>query len=148
MEFAGSKGDREQNEGSDAMRILVVEDNYFIATALEDILRDADHEVLGPFATAEEALEVISTGEVDGALLDFSLREGDSVAVANELIRHGCPFAFVTGFGGADAIPPSLAQITRIKKPYSIEQILSVVESFRPRGERQVAEGQPAPSTQ
>lgn len=115
------------------MRILVVEDNYLIAMELEDILRAASHEVLGPFASSETTLQALSDPAVriDGALLDVRVGEGDSIAVAEELSRRSCPFAFVTGFSVAGAIPPSLEHVRRIKKPFLEADILDAVERFR-----------------
>lgn len=113
------------------MRILLVEDNYLIAMELEDILRTAGHEVVGPFATSEEAVRAIVDREVDGGLLDFRIGNGDSTSVAEELLRRACPFAFVTGYAGAGAIPSALEHVTRIKKPFREADILSAVERFR-----------------
>ena len=55
-------------------RILVVEDEFFVADDLVQALTRLGAEVLGPVATREEAFELLSTGErIDLAVLDLSL---------------------------------------------------------------------------
>jgi DNA-binding NtrC family response regulator len=112
------------------MRILVVEDNYLIAMELENILRAAGHEVVGPFAAPEQAVEALVRETVDGALLDFRVGEGNSTAIAAELVRRGCPFAFVTGSTGAATIPSSFAEVARIGKPFGEADILRALARF------------------
>lgn len=79
-------------------RVLVVEDDYFIAIELADALRDAGAHVIGPVANVRSALDAL--GEpLDVCSLDFRLGSETSVAVADELERRGVPFVFVTGTG-------------------------------------------------
>lgn len=113
------------------MRILIVEDDFLIAMALEDILVDAGHEVLGPFPTSAEAVAALASVPVDGAILDVRVSGGDSMPVASDLTRRGCPFVFVTGFGAPGMVPPAFAHARRLSKPYSAEDVLSIVAEFR-----------------
>lgn len=55
-------------------RILVVEDEYLIATTLSDQLEGAGSIVVGPVASVETAIKAIeSNPEIDAAVLDFNL---------------------------------------------------------------------------
>jgi len=57
-------------------RILVVEDEAFIALDLVMAIEDAGAIPVGPAATIAEALELISHDPPDGAILDVNLPDG------------------------------------------------------------------------
>ena len=57
-------------------RILVVEDEAFIALDLVMAIEDAGAIAVGPAATVAEALELISFDPPDGAILDVNLPDG------------------------------------------------------------------------
>ena len=81
-----------------AVRALVVEDDYFLATDHAKGLTDAGVEVIGPVGTVDEALEVLTrVPEINWAMLDINLRGKPVYAVADALIARGVPFAFATG---------------------------------------------------
>ena len=79
-------------------RILIVEDEYFLADDLRQILSDQRAEVLGPVATIANVLSVISnTGPIDCAVLT-------SIWAARPHSRFRCidpvkgPVPFATGY--------------------------------------------------
>ena len=80
-----------------AMRILVVEDEWLIADALEGILQSLGYSVLGPAATVDQALTFITQERPDAVLLDIGLGESDSLPVAQILAREGIPFVLLSG---------------------------------------------------
>ncbi len=80
-------------------RILVVEDDLMIAMLIDDVLKEAGCEVVGPFPRLAPALQAASAERLDGALLDINLA-GELVSpVADRLIERGVPFVFLTGYG-------------------------------------------------
>ena len=52
------------------LRILVAEDELLVLLVLENMLREIGCEVVGPVATVDAALDAISRGGIDGALLE------------------------------------------------------------------------------
>jgi CheY-like chemotaxis protein len=115
-------------------RVLIVEDEYFLADDIARALAQLGAEVLGPVATREEALDLLSTGErIDLAVLDINL-EGESVfPVADTLIEQGVPFLFATGYDQT-AIPAQYQQVPRWEKPFAPEalaQALSIIMRYR-----------------
>jgi CheY-like chemotaxis protein len=81
-------------------RILLVEDEYLIAEIMEDWLRQAGADVLGPVPNVEQALEIIGAEATapDGAILDVNLGYGEtSYPVADRLNELGVPYLFATG---------------------------------------------------
>jgi CheY-like chemotaxis protein len=115
-------------------RVLIVEDEYFVADDLGRALTQLGAEVLGPVATCEEAFDLLSTGEwIDLAVLDINL-QGESVfPVADTLLEQGVPFLFATGYDQT-AIPAQYQQVLRWEKPFAPEalaQALSIIMRYR-----------------
>ena len=80
------------------MHVLVVEDEYFIASALVRDLKKAGAVTIGPSPTVSGALKLIpETTQIDVALLNFKLRDGTALPLTEELRRRGIPFIFITG---------------------------------------------------
>lgn len=82
-------------------RLLVVEDEMFVAMLVEDLLRDAGCTVVGPVATVADALKLVEEGGLDGAVLDVNLGSETVYPVAAALQRVAVPYVFVTGYGAA-----------------------------------------------
>ncbi|MBS0411741.1 MAG: response regulator [Proteobacteria bacterium] len=98
-------------------RLLVVEDEVFVAMLIEDVLEGAGGAVIGPAARVDEALALIEAENPDGALLDVNLGGELVYPVAEALARLEIPFVFVTGYGAEGIAPPFKGRPT-IKKPF------------------------------
>ncbi|MCL6252071.1 response regulator [Altererythrobacter sp. KTW20L] len=86
-------------------RILVVEDEFFIAEMTSEMLTDWGATVVGPAYTLAEAKELAENRELDAAVLDMNLH-GDPVdAIADALNARGVPFVYVTGYAGVGTDP-------------------------------------------
>jgi CheY-like chemotaxis protein len=109
------------------LRILVVEDEYFLADDVRDALTDAGAEVLGPVPSIEDATALIEQeAHIDAAVLDVNLR-GDMVfPVADALRARGVPFAFATGYDRW-ALPERFADAVRVEKPLQARNIASAL---------------------
>ena len=104
-------------------RLLVVEDDYLIATDLARTFEAAGAEVVGPAATLDDALDLVEdTTHLDGAVLDINLHGEMAYAVADALLARGVPFVFATGYDEG-SIPPRFAHATRCEKPVEPERI-------------------------
>src|SRR5690242_15509080 len=90
-------------------KVLIVEDEYFIADDLVHQVTQAGARVVGPAATVEEALALLDEAPIDLAVLDINLRGNVDFALADALERRNVPFVFATGYDGA-TIPPRHAQ--------------------------------------
>ena len=101
-------------------RLLVVEDEYLIAAALERALEDRGAEVVGPAGYVEGALRLVEAegDRLDGAVLDINLRGERVYPVADVLAARGVPFVFLTGYD-AQVIPDTYAGVPRSEKPVS-----------------------------
>ena len=108
-------------------RVLIVEDEIFIAAELEDIVRDAGAEVVGPAMTAPEALRLIETQEITAAILDVRLGDHDSLRVARRLKDAGIPFVFHTGNGDSEVSSNNWPQAPVVKKPATPQALLAAL---------------------
>ena len=81
------------------LRVIVVEDEWLIATHLEDLLKDMGCQVVGHAAQCRQAVDLASEAEFDVALLDVNLAGTDVYPVAKAVAGRKIPFAFVTGYG-------------------------------------------------
>ncbi|MBR0646851.1 response regulator [Plastoroseomonas hellenica] len=111
------------------LRVLVLEDEWLIATEISATLERSGHRVIGPFASAQQAEETIQAGELDAALLDVRLAEGHSFAVADACLEAGIPFAFVTGVGSVD-LPVLFASCPILRKPFSEAALVAQIRSL------------------
>jgi CheY-like chemotaxis protein len=79
-------------------RILVVEDEFFIATTTCAMLEELGARVVGPALAVSEALELAESQEIDLALLDINLHGQSSLGIADMLADRGIPVVFATGY--------------------------------------------------
>lgn len=108
-------------------RILVVEDDFFVADSLALYLRALGADVAGPAPTVEAALDLIGGAErLDGAVLDIQLRGKLVYGVADALTARGVHFVFATGYG-PDAIPKRYNDAPRYTKPVEGERLVCLL---------------------
>ena len=108
------------------LRVMVVEDDPFIAIDLEDTLRGAGFDVDGPYASAQAACAAIRSREAplpDLATLDFELEDTDSTDVASALCQRNIPFVMVSATAPKQ-LGTSIRGFRRIKKPFSAEALI------------------------
>ncbi len=104
--------------------ILIVEDNALIAMNLEDILRDAGADVIGPIATLSEAERTATDAVVTGAVLDIMLEAEEVWPVARILAERGIPFIFSSGHFEQDTLPLEWAAHKIVTKPARAQDIV------------------------
>lgn len=105
-------------------RLLVVENEYYLADDARSVLCDEGAEVLGPVATVAEASVLIeNSASIQAVLLDVNLRGEMAFEVADALQGRGIPFAFVTGYDRT-ALPERFATVPRLEKPVNPAQLI------------------------
>jgi CheY-like chemotaxis protein len=101
------------------LRVLVVEDEGLVAMLVEAMLDDLGCAAVLSAASVREALDLVSRGGFDIALLDVNLAGERVFPVADELRRLGVPFIFASGYG-ADGLRPDLKDVPIIQKPFQL----------------------------
>ncbi len=112
----------------DGLRVLVVEDDYFIADEICSTLRENGAEVVGPSPDVERSLQLIRSKEIDCAVLDINLQGSFAFGLANELRQRGTPAIFATGYD-VSVLPSEFSGCVRLEKPVSLRGLLRAVEA-------------------
>ncbi len=111
-------------------RVMIIEDDPFIALDMQDVVESAGYGVIGPIASRDKALEIIDTDTPDCALLDFNVRGGTTAMVARRLETLGVPYMFVTGNSrDVEAALPELDALIRCK-PVAAKRIIGDLQSL------------------
>lgn len=113
------------------MRIMILEDDPFIASDLQNILEDKGHEVIGVFTSIADTYAHLSD-DFDYALLDIDVIGGKSFGVANALAQRDIPFAFVSASSPSD-LPYALREAAFIPKPFEEREILQSIDATSSR---------------
>ncbi|HEU4652767.1 MAG TPA: response regulator, partial [Steroidobacteraceae bacterium] len=109
-------------------RILVAEDDFYMASDTARALRGAGADVVGPCASQSRARSEIGSSSPTAAVVDINLGNGASFELASELRWHGVPFVFITGYDQA-VIPQDLADVPCLQKPVDLRQIVNALAS-------------------
>ena len=108
-------------------RILVVEDEPFIAMLLGDMLEELGFSVAATFPHIVEAQNYLATADVDIALLDVNLGDEKIDPVADILAERHCPFIFTTGYGRR-GIPQNYADRPVLQKPFQLDDLAKILQ--------------------
>ena len=104
-------------------RILLIEDDYFLAFELRNELVRRGAEVIGPFGKLDLARDLAkSVRSMDAAIVDINLNGELSFPLIDDLIRRDIPVIFWTGYD-TDVVPYRQRHITHILKTVSAATI-------------------------
>lgn len=109
-------------------KVLIVEDEWFLADDAARAIEAAGASVVGPAADEAEALALIAAGGFDLAVLDVNLGDGAGFRVAEALAAKDVPFVFATGYDRS-AVPVAFAGAPRLEKPYDPRRLAAVLEA-------------------
>ncbi|MBM0103103.1 hypothetical protein JM946_00015 [Steroidobacter sp. S1-65] len=110
-----------------ALKLLIVEDEWLIASETALQIVDAGWQVVGPSATVAIALKLIEVAAIDGAVLDIHLRDGErSLGIAAALRERDIPFLFASGHAAKEQ-RPGFEDVPVLAKPYSSSQLVAAV---------------------
>jgi CheY-like chemotaxis protein len=137
---AGGPGLRppvEQSGPLQGTRILVIDDEFLIATVIEDILRQAGAEDVVIAVNMQEAREALAERTLDLAMIDIQLDGSDSgLSLGKLAIARNIPFIFLTGYSRV-VLPEGFAAVPVLTKPYIPRTLVEALSDVlvRSRGE-------------
>ncbi len=117
-------------------RVMVLEDEALVAIEIEQALRSAGCEVLGPASRVPEALELLKAFCPHAALLDVNVAGEMSYPVADALALIDVPFAFVTGYAGSQAMPERFRNCAVVAKPFAASDLITTVDQMLAKGQQ------------
>lgn len=112
-------------------RVLVAEDEYFLASDTARTLRQAGATIVGPVGRLEQVEDLVERGGFDVALLDIQLDHDLVYAAADRVRAKGVPLVFLTGYD-KDAIPSRFHDTIFCQKPCPDEALIKLVKSVCP----------------
>jgi DNA-binding response OmpR family regulator len=116
-------------------RVLVVEDDYFVAQDLCSILRTRGATVVGPARSVRVGRELANAHRPDCVLLDINLHGEYAFELAEELQMRGVRTVFTTGYD-TTFIPPRLRSTACLQKPVDTNALVQTIR-IRPPGAAQ-----------
>ena len=124
------------SEQTERRRILIVEDEPFVALQLRTDLEGEGHEVIGPASSLAQGLKLAQSEGLDAALVDIRLGRDTSATIAEHLLARQIPFAFATGYSDSSMLPEHLHAVPRLRKPYALEDVRRMVRHLFSQHER------------
>jgi CheY-like chemotaxis protein len=106
--------------------ILILEDEVLVSMMMEDIVRELGVGTLHACTNATDAKAIAMSADIDCAVLDVILKDGDSTEIADILTLRGIPFIFSTG-SGVDSLPERHRQSPLITKPFADDDLRILV---------------------
>ena len=80
-------------------RVLVVEDEYFLAEDIGEALKALGARIVGPVGELEEAKDIVDSNvAIDAAIVDVNLRNEMVFPLARVLRARNVPFIFTSGY--------------------------------------------------
>lgn len=114
-------------------RILIVEDEYFLAHDLANEFSRHGADIVGPLCDVSETIELLASGaRIDAALLDINVRNELIFPLAHALRERKIPFAFTTGYD-KDWVRPEFANVPLCEKPLDLSAVVDCLAGLMPR---------------
>jgi CheY-like chemotaxis protein len=113
--------------------VLIVEDNFLVALDIESFLKQLDFSTCVVAGTVPIALHLLTSHRPCFALVDVTLGDETSEAVALEMDRLKVPFLFMTGYDGGTALTRQFPHVCLLTKPFTKAELARAVKRLDPR---------------
>jgi two-component system, response regulator PdtaR len=112
-------------------RVLIVEDDPFIAMDLEGVLSDAGCDICGVAASEVEALRIGEATRPSFAVVDVRLSPGDGRVVARELFRqYDTAVLMATAHSRESDNLAATGALACLPKPYSADDVPAALRAI------------------
>jgi CRP-like cAMP-binding protein len=111
-------------------RILIAEDNYLMATEVEDFVRGCGYAVAGAAPSVERGLALIARDAIDGAVLDIDLAGTPSFPMCRALAAKGLPFLFLSAYSANTVVPDEFSKALHLTKPLVAADLKSALQTL------------------
>jgi len=107
--------------------ILVAEDEPFVAMDLVQAIEDVGGCVVGPVATVVQAMALLSSEAVEGAIIDANLADRDATPLVLALMDRSVPFVIYTGSDAPPQLAALRAELLIVTKPARSTRVLAAL---------------------
>ncbi|WP_419900295.1 hypothetical protein [Roseomonas sp. USHLN139] len=126
-------------------RIVVVEDSFFLASHIADVLEEVGASILGPVPAFEQALKVAQSMDLDAAVFNSVLRGLRSDQLAESLGRRGV-LCLVLSLTDKDDTDPLLRNHAVFQWPFDPRILVDMVVALVSRSTSSVDRQPPNPA--
>ena len=120
------------DSSASAPRVLVVEDEYFLADDIVRALTALGAEIVGPIGEIGEAGRVVNEApRIDGAVLDINVRNESVFPVARLLRARQVPFVLASGYG-RDSLDADFLDVQLWEKPLDVRGMIRALARMMP----------------
>jgi two-component system, response regulator PdtaR len=131
--FARDEGARAEARGAVAERILIVEDDFLVASQMEAALADAGFDIAGVAASAERAIALAESERPALCVMDIRLAGArDGIEAAIEIFKTSgirCVFATAHADPSVRSRAEKAMPLGWLQKPYSMASLVGAVRS-------------------
>ena len=113
------------------MRVLLAEDSWHVAYAIQTVLEHAGAVVLGPAATVADLDQLAAQERFDAVVADINLHGEFASGALEALARRGVPVVVITGYGESPPMVPRAAAI--LQKPVSADDLIAALRNVAGR---------------
>jgi len=110
------------------VRLLIVEDEFFVADSMKWVLNTHGLERIQIAKTIDTAVELLASQAFDVAVLDLNVRGQRVDPVADRLNQLGVPFAILSGYATTDE--PVFLSVPHMTKPVSPDHLVEVIRQL------------------
>jgi CheY-like chemotaxis protein len=123
--------------GTMGCRVLVVEDEIFVATEIESVVEELGHQPVGIAADASTAIALAASADV--ALVDLNLRDGPTGPTIGRILadEYGVTVVFMTANPSqlGDGIPGTVGVLDKPVMDSELRQVVSYVVARHQRAQ-------------
>jgi two-component system, chemotaxis family, sensor kinase Cph1 len=111
-------------------KILIVEDEAFIAFTLQQAVRDMGFVPVGPVSRVHAATVIARSENLAGAILDINVAGEFIWPVAQILQDRDIPFLFLTGYSAVTLTNLAFSDVLILSKPFTQEDVTHGLQSL------------------
>jgi DNA-binding response OmpR family regulator len=107
------------------VRVLVVEDHWHVANALQSFLESEGMQVSGPAATTADAQRLATEQKPDLAIVDIHLKLETAYVLIHQLEKQGIGVVVLSGYAVLPALTTKVVAI--LQKPFNGPELLEAL---------------------
>jgi response regulator NasT len=115
---------------SDALRVVVVEDEALIRMDVVSTLEEAGFEIVGEGANGEEAISLAKENEPDLVVMDIKMPKLDGISAAEKIAELKIPVVLLTAFSQTDLVSRAAeaGAMAYVTKPFKPADLLPAIQ--------------------
>ncbi|MGA1512044.1 MAG: ANTAR domain-containing response regulator [Aquiluna sp.] len=115
---------------SEALRVVVVEDEALIRMDVVATLEEAGFEIVGEGADGEEAISLAKEHEPDLVVMDIKMPKLDGISAAEKIAELKIPVVLLTAFSQTDLVSRAVeaGAMAYVTKPFKPADLLPAIQ--------------------